>query len=954
MTDGKIIHVICNTHWDREWVYPFRETQFLLVDFMDHLLELLEQRPDYHSFLMDAQTLCVEDYLELRSENRERIVKQVRAGRLFIGPWYSLPEEYIVNGESVVRNLVIGHRVAESLGGVMKLGYTPFSYGQTSQMPQIYNGFGIDTIIFYRGINTPHSEFVMEGPDGSRLLGCRFGALSRFSFYFYIYRMVRYDKTRDDWRYEWNRGALPFRLCNEFHPRAHYYVVDPEQKMHLSKYIPEQIKKLVRDESQHFTTTHIASMQGFDSSEPDPIEPDLIAECQQHLPNDTIKMSSLQEYMEAMRAEVDAAPPPLDPARGDPELACPEPAERAEGPHSGAASSAAQDPFVIHGESRDPGATGKWTHLFGDVIESRTRTKRANARSENLLQRKAEPFAALAWTLGAEYLKPAFDNAWRYLLKNHPHDTICGAGVDQMEKDMWYRFDQCQIISETLMRRALQHIQKRINNDDIDISEAVLTVFNPSPFPRSEVVTALVDLPEESGYEGFALVDPHGNEAPMQVVAQWPQGTLVRNLQDISLEQRSTRIKLHFRAENVPALGYKTYHVKRRDDVRRTPESLVVAHNVMENEHLQVRINDNGTLRITDKRTARTYDGLHYFEDGGEVGHSWVHMAPEFDDIITSHGAPVDIELVEEGPLFARYRVRVHLQIPASIEAREDGQHRSQERKPLTLDSWITLRRGAHSVDIVTHFDNQCYNHRLRAVFPTGIAAKVSAAEASFDVIERPIDRTPDSLYYQRDNPIYPNHRFVDISDGDVGVAIINDGLRSFEAIDKAERAVAITLMRGFVFRQSPVIDRWDIYPEMTLAQSRGEHEFRYAIYPHAGRWDEAGVHREAELYSLPLEVAEAGKHGGDLPKELSLLSIEPEAVALSALKRAEDRDAMVVRIYNPTAHDVTAVLTAYKAISSAALLNLNEEVQQRLAPAGNKLTLPLAAKKIATVELVL
>jgi len=917
MPDGKIIHVICNTHWDREWVYPFRETQFLLVDFMDHLLDLLDSRPDYHSFLMDSQTLCVEDYLELRPESRDRIIKHVRDGRLFIGPWYSLPEEYIVNGESLVRNLAIGHRVAESLGGVMKLGYTPFSYGQTSQMPQIYNGFGIDTIIFYRGINTPHSEFVMQGPDGSRVLGCRFGALSRFSFYFYIYRMVTYDKTRDDWRYEWHRGALPFRLCNELHPRAHYYVVDPEQKMHKAEYIPAQIQKLVRDESEHFTTGHIASMQGFDSSEPDPIEPDLIAECQKYLPHDTIKQSSLQQYMAAMRGE-------------------------------------ARDPFVIHGESRDPGATGKWTHLFGDVIESRTRTKRANARSENLLQRKAEPFAALAWTLGAEYLKPAFDLAWRYLLKSHPHDTICGAGVDQMEKDMMYRFDQCQIMSEALMRRALQHLQRRINNDDIDISEAVLTVFNPSPFARSEVVTALVDLPEESRYEGFAIVDPRGKEAPFQAVSRWPQGTLVRNLQDISLEQRATRVKLHFAAENVPPLGYKTYHLQRREDERRTPESLVVAHNVMENERLRVRINDNGTLCITDKQTARNYDGLHYFEDGGEVGHSWVHMAPEFDEIITSHGAPAEIELEEGGALLARYRIRVHMQVPAGIAARDDGQHRSQQRKPLVIDSLITLRKGARSVDILTRFDNQCYNHRLRAVFPTGIAAKVSAAEASFDVIDRPIDRTPDSLYYQRDNPIYPNHRFVDVSDGQVGVAIINDGLRSFEALDKPERAVAITLMRGFVFRQSPVIDRWDVYPEMTLAQSLGEHEFRYAIYPHAGKWDDADVHREAELYSLPLEVAQAGKHGGDLPKELSLLSIEPAAVALSALKRAEDREALVVRIYNPTARDLTAVLTAYKPIAAAALLNLNEEPQQRLSPSGNKLSFPLPAKKIATVELTM
>ncbi|HOV61019.1 MAG TPA: alpha-mannosidase, partial [Candidatus Hydrogenedentes bacterium] len=134
--ERKIIYVVSNSHWDREWVYPFEETRILLLQFMDELLDLLDNDPAFHSFTMDSQTLCVEDYLELRPEKRETIEKHVRSGRLIIGPWYSLPEEYIVNGESLVRNLVIGHRVAQSLGGVSKTGYTPFSYGQTSQMPQ--------------------------------------------------------------------------------------------------------------------------------------------------------------------------------------------------------------------------------------------------------------------------------------------------------------------------------------------------------------------------------------------------------------------------------------------------------------------------------------------------------------------------------------------------------------------------------------------------------------------------------------------------------------------------------------------------------------------------------------------------------------------------------------------------------------------------------------------------
>jgi len=126
MPSRKTIHVVSNSHWDREWAYPFEETRLLLLDFMDNLLDLLDRDKDFHSFTMDSQTVCLDDYLELRPERRDDIARHVTSGRLIIGPWYSLPEEYVVNGESLVRNLVVGHRVAGSFGKVSKIGYTPF------------------------------------------------------------------------------------------------------------------------------------------------------------------------------------------------------------------------------------------------------------------------------------------------------------------------------------------------------------------------------------------------------------------------------------------------------------------------------------------------------------------------------------------------------------------------------------------------------------------------------------------------------------------------------------------------------------------------------------------------------------------------------------------------------------------------------------------------------------
>jgi len=428
--ERKIIHVVSNSHWDREWGYPFEETRLLLLKFMDELLDLLDTDPEFHSFTMDSQTLCVEDYLELRPERRADIEKHVKSGRLIVGPWYSLPEEYICNGESLVRNLVVGHRSADSLGKVSKIGYTPFSYGQTSQIPQIYNGFDIDTIIFYRGINTPKCEYILEGPDGSRLFGSRFGTMSRFSYYIYVYRVLRYGSDEVFTRYDWDRGAAPFRLASDARPREHYYILDDKKKQWNDAPIREQLLKLVRDESEHFSSRHIVAMQGFDSSNPDPEETRIMKLCQELLPEHDIRFSSLEEYMNGIRAEV-------------------------------------KDPIVLRGEFRDPGATGKWTHLFGDVISARPRLKQANHASEVNLQRRAEPWSAVASMAGGEYLKTALDRCWRFLLQNHPHDTITGGGIDQMEKDSHFRFDQINIICDGLSRRALAEVVDGAEGQDV-------------------------------------------------------------------------------------------------------------------------------------------------------------------------------------------------------------------------------------------------------------------------------------------------------------------------------------------------------------------------------------------------------------------------------------------------------------------------------------------------------
>ncbi len=921
----KTIHIVSNSHWDREWGYPFEETRLLLIDFMDNLLELLDTDKEFHSFTMDSQTLCVEDYLELRPEKRATVEKHVKSGRLIVGPWYSLPEEYLVSGESLVRNLTVGHRVAESLGKVAKVGYTPFGYGQTSQMPQIYQGFDIDTIIFYRGINVEKSEFILEGPDGSRLLGMRFGTMSRFSYYIYVYRVLRYGSDDVFARYDWDRGAAPFRLASVDKPREHYYVLDKHIKQWNEKPIRDQLLKLVKDESEHFTTSQICCMQGFDTSDPDPEESRIMKLCQKLLPEHDIKFSDLKTYMDAMRKEV-------------------------------------KNPAVLTGESRDPGSTGKWTHLMGDVISARTRLKRANHKAEVQLQRLAEPWSAIGKMAGGEYLKTALDKCWKLLLQNHPHDTITGGGIDQMEKDSLFRFDQIGIISDGLARRGMGAVQIAIDNSDLDKKDTVLTVFNPCPFPRSGVVSCYIDMPANMGYDAFSIRTPDGKKvARIQRKEQFEWGALIRNLQDISIELPTQRLLCHIEVDDIPAFGYKTYHVVREAKWQYEPGSLATETNVIENEFLRVKFNSDGTLDITHKETKQTYSGLHYLEDTGETGHSWIHMEPHGNETITSHGSPSHIVLEEAGPLFARVRVEYHMEIPIGIDDEltaqfrmdaNDHTSRTKERRTMIVTSRFTLRAGQRRLDVTTSLDNQCRNHRLRVMFPTNLKAKESHAEASFDVIARDITVKKGKAYYGRPNPQYPMYRFVDLSDGKKGFAILNTGIREYEAMDNAERTLGITLFRAYTFRNCPIFGRWEVHPEMELAQCIGPHEWTYSIYPHKGDWTN-GAFKEAEELNLPLDPAQCGPHKGTLPKSQSFLTLSGANVQITTFKQHEDReDSYTVRIFNPEAKTVTAKLTFAKLIKKAWLTNLNEERRKELKPTGKTLSVSLTKKKIATIEL--
>ncbi|HEV7236493.1 MAG TPA: hypothetical protein VGN15_09945, partial [Ktedonobacteraceae bacterium] len=172
MTDQLNIVLVPHTHWDREWYQTFQQFRIRLVHVVDLLLDVLERDPDFSHFMLDGQTIVLDDYLEARPEAEERLKKQTRSGRVTVGPWYVQPDEFLVSGESLIRNFQIGLQRAAEFGEPMRVGYVPDCFGHIAQLPQILKGVGIDNAVFWRGVGSEahKSEFYWAAPDGTKTL----------------------------------------------------------------------------------------------------------------------------------------------------------------------------------------------------------------------------------------------------------------------------------------------------------------------------------------------------------------------------------------------------------------------------------------------------------------------------------------------------------------------------------------------------------------------------------------------------------------------------------------------------------------------------------------------------------------------------------------------------------------------------------------------------------------
>lgn len=855
------VHYVSSTHWDREWYQPFQHYRRNLVRLLDEVVDALQTGRMTGPFTCDGQVVLLDDYLEIRREKHDEVRELVRSGRLILGPWYVLPDEFLVSGESLIRNLEFGRERAAELGGsVSAAGFLCDLFGHNSQMPQIFAAFGIRAAMVWRGVDHRiGTVFRWVGADGTELPAYRFGKRGYCDYTYQVRRCNEHDTSFDRARAEQDFEA----------------------------FIQSEIKRgggrgpvLVFDGGDHLF--------------PDWKHYDVIRAACDEKNGRQVRHSTLDAFLGEMADEVSADTP------------------------------------VLAGELREP---RRWSlaedaqFLIPGCTASRIWIKLENAACESLLCQWAEPFAAFArLALGAEYPTDFLREAWKWLLQNHPHDSICGCSIDQVHEDMRYRFSQSRQIAERLTEESLHMLAAAVPGEFAP-HERRLVLFNPLFTPRcSEVLEFDVEIPVEwLEFTEFFAYEPkpafrlfnEGKGGAESEIAYQRLGIRRRQVRVVTAPRKYPKasevhvVRVAARVD-LPALGFAALRVRgiernggasdhlgnRGVPSTRHPAApgLRTGQRRMENEFLAVEFAPDGTFTLSDKNTGRDYPGLLAFEDDLDIGDGWYH-GPHTNrrDIV---GGAARIELLADTPLLTRFVVHTELRLPAEFDARED--ERSVAMHQFHIRNTVTLRAGARHVDIETEFANTAADHRLRAFFPTGADASEYLSDSPFDVVRRPIALRSDNHEYQEvEVDTKPQQTWTAVHDDTGGLALVTGGgLLETAVHDRPDRPIALTLLRatrrtkytngepGGLMLGEKIVARCRIVPLNGAPD-------RTALFRHAQ--DLAAGIRSVHLDAC--EIASDRAASDPLPENCGLLEIRGPVVA-SSLRIASDR--LAWRGFNP------------------------------------------------------
>jgi hypothetical protein len=548
------------------------------------------------------------------------------------------------------------------------------------------------------------------------------------------------------------------------------------------------------------------------------------------------------------------------------------------------------------------------------------------------------------------------------------------------------RFEGVRQTAEQVLAGELQHLAPTFARQAEDDAATVLCVANPLPERRRELVDRLVILqPPGADPARLRLLDESGREVAMRVVDSWTverfwgvdyrtqlayeeQERKFRGYREDfgerilrpaeELELSDTFLHVQFLAD-LPALGHLCYRMQESEAPSGAPDPapfVKATGNVLENELVRVRLHPNGTFDLEHLSSGRRWTSLNLLEDVEDVGDEYDYSPCEESRVLDTAGIEGELAVVEDTGFAAALEVGFDLPLPRAIAAHRKA--RSAEIVACRTLVRMRLRAASPLVEVELSFDNQARDHRLRALFP-GLAHSDSiVSDGHFHTSVRPLEPPSGEGWCQPHSGTYPQQDFSLVADARGGLAVLNRGLPEIAPLRAADGAagIALTLLRsvGWLSRDDfPTRRSQNAGPTVATpeAQCLGPQRFRYALLPFEGDWLAAGVKSASQRYRIPPLVVQ-GVEDQMTQGGTSFLETATARTCVTAVKKHEERDTLVVRLYNLTGEEVVETLRFGREIAQAWRTNLLEERLEELEPdSARTLSLALRGYEIATVE---
>ena len=847
------IHVVPHSHWDREWYFTTSRSKVYLMKDLGDVLDTLESDPEFKYFMVDAQGSLLDDYIKWRPQDKERITKLVKMGKLVIGPWYTQTDQLVISGESIVRNIYYGMKRCESFGKYMNVGYVPDSFGQSGNMPQIYREFGIEDTLFWRGVSddmVEHTDFNWKGDDGSVVF------TTQIPFGYYIGGKIPEDPKENDEFWE---------------------------------------KECLEKAGGRSATRHIYFPNGFDQAPIRTNLPQLIKERNEKDPENEYVISCIEDYIKDVKSEK----PELEEVQGE---------------------------LVI----------AKHMRIHKSIFSSRSDLKVMNTQIQNYVTNVMEPLLTISYNLGNEYPHEAVAEIWKLLFENAAHDSIGSCISDTANEDVYVRYKQARDIAINLVELHSRLIATNVKNS----ADMTFTLINTLPQKREDTVIVKTYVPGGK----FAIVDEKGNNVDYTIIQS-------RDLTDYVLSQIITidpsrkfyipdhvfEVTMAIKANDVPALGYVQYSVDTEKDSHKEMEE----KSVLENEYYTIEVEKDGSLTIVDKENNVTYKNQGILVENGDDGDSFNYSPPRKDLEVFSNESESSVK-ISGSDVYSQAVIHFDMVVPENLEERAEG----KVSVTMPVDMTVALRKGSKVIDFNVKVDNKGLSHRLCVVFDSQIVSAFNYADQQFGLIKRP-------NYYEKEMKLYmesmnnrsekktgiqelanwandqstwqeppisiePTQSYVSLTDGKTGVAVIPQGVREYEVLDDSK--IRLTLFRtyGFMGKENliyrPGRASGERIIETPAAQLLKQMEFNFGFTTYAGDINDADIDTLAKQYDTNMEVYTYAEFlNGRLifsQREIegkndivhSLFETEGNLV-VSAIKKAEEDDGYIIRLYNGKDH---------------------------------------------------